>query len=70
MTADDPATDAVIRRAATRAMVLLKNDGGVLPLPADVHRIALIGPHARYGRVQGGGTRESGRCFGRDRWMR
>ena len=51
-----PATDAVIRRAATRAMVLLKNDGVLLPLPADVHRIALIGPHARYGRVQGGGS--------------
>jgi beta-glucosidase len=56
ITADDPATDAVIRRAATRAMVLLKNEGPVLPLAADAHRIALIGPNARYGRVQGGGS--------------
>jgi beta-glucosidase len=56
VTADDPATDAVIRRAATRAMVLLKNEGKSLPLPASVRRIALIGPHARYGRVQGGGS--------------
>ena len=31
VTADDPATDAVIRRAATRAMVLLKNEGGLAP---------------------------------------
>ncbi len=56
VTADDPATDAVIRRAATRAMVLLKNEGAQLPLPAALRRIALIGPHARYGRVQGGGS--------------
>jgi beta-glucosidase len=56
ITADDPATDDVIRRAATRAMVLLKNEEAQLPLPADVRRIALIGPHAQYGRVQGGGS--------------
>jgi beta-glucosidase len=56
VTADDPVTDAVIRRTATRAMVLLKNEDAQLPLPADVRRIALIGPHARYGRVQGGGS--------------
>ena len=56
VTADDPATDAVIRRAATRAMVLLKNEDAQLPLPAEVRRIALIGPHARYGRLQGGGS--------------
>ena len=51
-----PRRDAVIRRAATRAMVLLKNDGPLLPLAGDVRRVALIGPHARYGRVQGGGS--------------
>ena len=56
VTADDPATDDVIRRAATRAMVLLKNDGSLLPLGPATRRVALIGPNARYGRVQGGGS--------------
>ncbi len=56
VTADDPATHDVIRSAAARAMVLLKNEGGRLPLAATVRRIALIGPNARYGRVQGGGS--------------
>jgi beta-glucosidase len=55
-TADDPATREVIRRAAARATVLLKNDVGLLPLSPAVRRIALIGPNARYGRVQGGGS--------------
>ena len=55
-TADDPGTRSVIRRATARAMVLLKNDGGVLPLAGDVRRVALIGPYARYGRPQGGGS--------------
>ena len=55
-TAEDPATDEVIRRTATRAMVLLKNDGAVLPLAPATRRVALIGPNAEYGRVQGGGS--------------
>jgi beta-glucosidase len=56
VTADDPATHDVIRRAAARAMVLLRNEGEILPLAATVRRVALIGPNARYGRVQGGGS--------------
>jgi beta-glucosidase len=56
VTADDPATQDVIRRAATQAIVLLKNDMALLPLSPAVRRIALIGPNARYGRVQGGGS--------------
>ncbi len=55
-TADDPATRDVIRRAATRAMVLLKNDVDALPLAASARRVALIGPYARFGRPQGGGS--------------
>jgi beta-glucosidase len=56
VTADDPATRDVIRRAAARAMVLLKNDGNALPLGASARRVALIGPYARFGRPQGGGS--------------
>jgi beta-glucosidase len=56
VTADDAATREVIRRAAARAMVLLRNERGVLPLRATARRIALIGPYARFGRPQGGGS--------------
>ena len=56
VTADDPVTQEVIRRAAARATVLLKNDTSLLPLSPAVRSIALIGPNARYGRVQGGGS--------------
>lgn len=37
---------ALAREAAQRSMVLLKNDGAVLPLPKSGKRIALIGPFA------------------------
>ncbi len=42
----DPArTHAHSLKAAREAIVLLKNDG-ILPLRKDIHRIAVIGPHA------------------------
>ncbi|MBS7455881.1 beta-glucosidase BglX [Coralloluteibacterium stylophorae] len=41
-----PAHDALARDAARRSIVLLKNDGDVLPLRASGQRIALIGPFA------------------------
>lgn len=53
--ADDPATREVIRTAAVRGMVLLKNDDAALPLQGTTS-VALIGPYARFGRVQGGGS--------------
>jgi len=62
VTADDPATTDVIRRAAARGMVLLRNEDNVLPIAAPgpdapaTLSIALIGPYARYGRPQGGGS--------------
>jgi beta-glucosidase len=55
VTADDAETRAVIRRGAARAMVLLKNDD-VLPVASTTTRVALIGPYARFGRPQGGGS--------------
>jgi len=54
---DRPADRALIRRAAAEAMVLLRNEGGILPLdPARVGRIAVIGPNAREARIMGGGS--------------
>jgi beta-glucosidase len=37
---------ALAREAARRSIVMLKNDGGLLPLPRSGKRIALIGPFA------------------------
>ncbi len=34
------------RRAAERTMVLLRNEGGLLPLPTDLKKVAVIGPVA------------------------
>jgi beta-glucosidase len=45
------------REIAGRAIVLLKNDGGILPLAADAPgSIAVIGEFARSPRYQGGGS--------------
>lgn len=53
-TDDSDATRDIIRRAAIAGMVLLKNQG-VLPLAAN-EPIALLGPNAGRGQVQGGGS--------------
>ncbi|MDB5456910.1 MAG: beta-glucosidase, partial [Caulobacter sp.] len=39
-----PAARRLAREAATRSIVLLRNDGGLLPLPRAGRRLALIGP--------------------------
>jgi beta-glucosidase len=53
----DTAADAqVAGRAAEQGIVLLKNDGGVLPLTASARRIAVIGGHADLGVISGGGS--------------
>ncbi len=43
---DSPAHRALAREAAAKSIVLLKNDGPLLPLKAGVRRIAVIGPNA------------------------
>src|SRR5689334_7549282 len=60
--ADPPATPdlvpaALLRRAVTGSLVLLHNDGALLPLGAgDVRRVAVIGPNALHPVIQGGGS--------------
>ena len=47
----------IARRIAEAGMVLLKNDGGVLPLNAiQLHSIAVIGPYASSAMTGGGGS--------------
>jgi beta-glucosidase len=54
---DDPADRAVARRTAAEAMVLLRNEGGLLPLdPAKIRRVALVGPGAESVAIMGGGS--------------
>ena len=53
---DTPERRALARRAAAASMVLLQNDGA-LPLDAS-SSLAVIGPNATPGRIQGGGSSE------------
>jgi beta-glucosidase len=47
----------VSRKLEEKSIVLLKNDGGQLPLDTSkVHSIAVIGPHADVGMISGGGS--------------
>jgi beta-glucosidase len=50
------ANEAVSQADAEQAMVLLKNDGNLLPLGPDVHKIVLIGGHADKGVLAGSGS--------------
>ena len=53
---DRPEHRALIRRAGAEGTVLLKNDGGVLPLEPMPGRIAVIGPNAKTAQIMGGGS--------------
>jgi len=59
-TADNPidfaAHEAVSQADAENGIVLLKNDGHVLPLAGSAKRIAIIGGHADVGVLTGGGS--------------
>ncbi|MBV9882852.1 MAG: glycoside hydrolase family 3 C-terminal domain-containing protein [Sphingomonadaceae bacterium] len=55
-----PANRAAAREAAARSIVLLKNDGGLLPLAASAPRIALIGALAQDANSQLGSWRAQG----------
>ena len=54
--ADPQADEAVSQAAAEAAIVLLKNEGRVLPLAAGLQRVAIIGGHADKGVLSGGGS--------------
>jgi beta-glucosidase len=57
---DLPEHRAIARRTAAEAMVLLQNQGAVLPLRSAgmgaIRRLAVIGPNARNTAIQGGGS--------------
>lgn len=54
---DTPEQRAVALQGATEGIVLLKNEGGLLPLePAKVKTVAVIGPNAAVARTGGGGS--------------
>jgi beta-glucosidase len=53
----DSASDALVaQHNAEEGIVLLKNDGALLPFTPDTHHIALIGGHADTGVMSGGGS--------------
>ncbi len=48
---------ALMRKVAANAIVLLKNEGGILPLkPESIKKLAIIGPNAKAVVASGGGS--------------
>ncbi|KAH7096156.1 beta-glucosidase [Auriculariales sp. MPI-PUGE-AT-0066] len=53
------AQKALLRKAAAQSIVLLRNEGNILPLNKDqVKRVAVIGPNAKQRLITGGGSAE------------
>ncbi|KAJ7182828.1 beta-glucosidase [Mycena crocata] len=56
-TLESDADKDLMRRAAAQSIVLLKNDGGLLPLqPQSLKKIAIVGPNAKAIVLSGGGS--------------
>lgn len=53
---DQAANAQVALRAAEEGIVLLRNEGGLLPLASSLTRIAVIGAHADVGVISGAGS--------------
>jgi beta-glucosidase len=54
----------VALKAAEESLVLLKNEGGLLPLKkANIHTLAVIGPNAKEARLGGGGSASVTSCY-------
>jgi beta-glucosidase len=54
----------VALKAAEESLVLLKNDGGLLPLKKpDIQSLAVIGPNAKEARLGGGGSASVTACY-------
>jgi beta-glucosidase len=54
---DKPEHRALARQAAAEGIVLLKNEGNVLPLSIDqIKSLAIIGPNAKVARIMGAGS--------------
>ena len=53
---DTPEVRALLRKAAADAIVLLKNEKGLLPLGSGIGKIAVIGPNAKQAVTSGGGS--------------
>ncbi len=54
---DTPENRATAFKAAVESMVLIKNDSNTLPFNAGtIKKIAVIGPNAKRGQIQGGGS--------------
>lgn len=53
---DDPLRRELLRRVASQAIVLLRNENDALPLRDGLRKIALVGPLADAASTQGGGS--------------